>query len=224
MAFIPEFIRNTFFRGGSSAATARTALGLGSGDSPTLANLTVTGTITGGTISPAANTFAGTMGLRNVDARKDGAWKTVVDATPGSSLLGQAATTAGVNFVGNQCSGNTKTDYAQIDAVLPAWYVPGAAIKIRIRAKWSTTLLTASSLVDCEVKVAADGTLGSDICTTAAQQLTTSFANYDFTVTPTGRVAGDLLNIRFGLLGDDTGGTVNTAGAISAISVVLAAA
>lgn len=167
---------------------------------------------------------AGTVGLRMVDFRKDGAWKTIVDATPGASLLGQAATTAGVNLVGNAVSGTTKTDYAQIDFVLPAWYVSGAAITVRVRAKWTTTLLTVSSLVDVEVKVAADGSLGSDICTTAAQQVTTSFAEYSFTVTPTNRVAGETLTIRVGLLGDDTGGTINTAGAISACAVVLAAA
>lgn len=177
-----------------------------------------------GTISPSTATFAGDDPIRMVDFRKDGAWKTVVDATPGSSLLGQAATTAGVNLVGNAVSGNTKTDYAQVDYVLPAWYVPGAAITVKIRAKWTTTLLTVSSLVDLEAKVAADGTLGSDICTTAAQQLTTSFAWYSFTITPTGRVAGETLTLRVALLGDDTGGTVNTAGAISAVKVSLAAA
>lgn len=177
-----------------------------------------------GTISPSTATFAGYMAGRMVDFRKDGAWKTVVDSTPGSSLLGQAATTAGVNLVGNAVSGTTKTDYAQIDFVLPAWYVPGAAISVRVRAKWSTTLLTVSSKVDVEVKVAADGSLGSDICTTAAQQVTTSFADYEFVVTPTNRVAGETLTVRVGLLGDDTGGTVNTAGAISAIGLVLAAA
>ena len=177
-----------------------------------------------GTISPSSSTFAGDAGLRMVDFRKDGAWKTVVDATPGSSLLGQAATTAGVNLVGNAVSGTTKSDYAQIDLVLPAWYVPGAAISVRVRAKWSTTLLTASSKVDVVAKVAADGSLGSDICTTAAQQVTTSFANYDFVITPTGRVAGETLTVQVALLGDDTGGTVNTAGAISAIGLVLAAA
>lgn len=209
-----EFIRQTFDKA-ETAAEGATALGLGTGNNVTF------NTVTAGTFTPAVSTFGGTMVLRNVDARKDGAWKTVVDATPGSSLLGQAATTAGVTFVGNAVSGNTKTDYAQIDAILPAWYIPGAAITVRIRAKWTTTLLTVSSLVDCEVKVAADGSLGSDICTTAAQQVTTSFANYSFTVTPTGRVAGDCLTIRFALLGDDTGGTINTAGAISQIALVL---
>lgn len=179
---------------------------------------------TGGPVFTLTPTFAQQNTLRNIDARKDGAWKTIVDTSPGSSLLGQTATTAGVNFLGNQCSGNAKTDYAQIDYILPATYVPGAAITVKIRAKWTTTLLTVSSLVDCEVKVAADGTLGSDLVTTAAQQVTTGFVDYSFTVTPTGRVAGECLNIRFGLLGDDTGGTINTAGSISAIKVSLAAA
>jgi len=202
-------------------ATARTAMGLGTGDSPTFAAATITGALTAGTLSPAVSTFGGTMALRMVDFRKDAAWKTVVDAAPGSSLLGQAATTAGVNLVGNTSSNDTHSDYAQIDAVLPAWYISGATITVRIRAKWTTTLLTVSSTVDLEAKVAADGSLGSDICTTPAQQTTTSFANYNFTVTPTGRVAGDTLTLRVALLGNDTGGAVGTAGAISAISLVL---
>ncbi len=183
--------------------------------------------VTGGTITGLTSLgTAGTITLRNVDARKDGAWNTVVDATPGSSLLGQAATTAGVNFVGNAYSGGgtaTGQDYAQIDAILPAWYISGASITVRVRAKWTTTLLTVASKVDVEVKVAADGTLGSDICTTAEQSLSTSFANKDFVVTPTSRVAGDCLTIRFSLRGDDTGGAINTAGAISSISLVLGA-
>lgn len=176
-----------------------------------------------GTISPSTATFAGTTTLRNVDARKDGAWKTVVDATPGSSLLGQAATTAGVNFVGNAASGNTKSDYAQIDFCLPAWYVPGAAITVIVRAK-TTALSTVSDKVDVEVKVAADGTLGSDLCTTSAQQMTTGFVEYEFTVTPDDLVAGDCLTIRFATLLVDTGGTVGGIGTISAIRVALAAA
>lgn len=221
MAFMSGWFRNTFLPATTSAATGATALGLGTGDTVTHAAMTVTGTLTAGTVSPALSSFGGTQVLRIPDVRKDGAWLTAVDTTPGSSLLGLAATTAGVNLVGNQASGNTKSDYAQIHAILPAWYISGATITVRLRAKWSTTLLTVSSKVDCEVKVAADGSLGSDICTTAAQQVTTSFANYSFTVTPTGRVAGDALVIRVALLGDDTGGTVNTAGAISEIALVL---
>lgn len=152
--------------------------------------------------------------------RKDGAWLTVVDAAPGSSLLGLAATTAGVNLVGNAVSGTTTSDYAQVTFAIPQDYKAGGTLTIRVRAKWTTTLLTVSSKVDVECKVAADGSLGSDICTTAAQQVTTSFAEYSFTITPTGRVAGEILNVRVALLGDDTGGTINTAGAISAFALL----
>lgn len=180
-------------------------------------------TFSGTPLFSAGIGVASTYTLRNVDARKDGAWKTVVDAAAGASLLGQAATTAGVNFVGNAASGNQKTDYAQIDFVLPPTYVSGAAITLQIRAK-TTALSTVSDKVDAEVKVAADGTLGSDICTTAAQQMTTSFAWYSFTITPTNRVAGDCLTIRFLTDLNDTGGTIGGIGTISAIRVVLAAA
>lgn len=153
--------------------------------------------------------------------RKDGAWLTVVDAAAGSSLLGLAATTAGVNLVGNAASGNTKSDYAQVAFAIPEDYKAGGTLTVRLRAKWTTTLLTVSSKVDVDAaKIAADGSLGSDLCTTVAQQVTIAFADYDFVITPTGRVAGEILTLRVALLGDDTGGTVNTLGAISACQLI----
>lgn len=197
-----------------------TTRGLAGMSEQELADLFASMATSGSAITPSTATFGGTYVLRNVDARKDGAWKTVVDAAAGSSLLGQAATTAGVNFVGNAASGNAKSDYAQIDFVLPATYVAGATITVGVRAK-TTALSTVSDKVDVEVKVAADGTLGSDICTTNAQQMTTSFAWYSFTVTPTNRVAGDTLTIRFATLLDDTGGTIGGIGTIANLRVVL---
>lgn len=153
--------------------------------------------------------------------RKDGAWLTVVDAAPGSSLLGLAATTAGVNLVGNACNNNAKSDYAQVAFAVPEDYKAGGTLTVRLRAKWTTTLLTVSSKVDVDAaKIAADGSLGSDLCTTAAQQVTTAFADYDFVITPTGILPGMIITLRVSLLGDDTGGAVNTAGAISGCQLV----
>lgn len=65
--------------------------------------------------------------------------------------------------------------------------------------------------------------LGADICATAAQSLTTSYANYDFTITPTGLAAGDVLNLDFALATNDTGGANAGAPTISKIDVLLAA-
>ena len=89
---------------------------------------------------------------------------------------------------------------------------------MRIRAKQATTLLTVGTTVVPTVKLIGD-TLGSDLVTTSAQTLTTAYANYDFVVTPTGLVAGDLLAINTTLVCNDTGGTVNTAASISRVEV-----
>lgn len=178
--------------------------GLDTVNSPTFVKSNV-----GGTVAIPLNNFV-----------KDGAWTTPVDAAPGSSLLGLAAA-GGSPLLGNQANGNVKSDYAMVSISLPAWYVSGASIKVRLRAKQATTLSNASSKVDVDFcKVAADS-LGSDICTTAAQQVTTSYANYDFTITPTSRVAGDVLLIRVALLNDDTAGTTNTAMSITEAFLVL---
>lgn len=199
---------------GSAGAPVVNGGALGTPSSGTLTNCDGSPTLT-------APTFGGTMTLRNVDARKDSSWKTVVDDAPGVAVLGQSNTTASP-FLGNAASGNNKQDFAQIDAILPAWYRAGATITVRVRAMVSVAAQVTNT-VDVEAKICADGTTGSDICTTSAQALTTSYADYDFVVTPTGRVPGECLNIRFATLINDTGGAHGSVGMISSISVIFGA-
>lgn len=153
---------------------------------------------------------------------KDGAMKDVVDDAAGASLLGLADTPGSV-LTGNAANANSKSDYAGFAFALPDNYVPGGAVTVRLTAKIATALAFASSKVDVEAKlVGSDGTLGSDICATAAQQVTTAYADYDFTITPTGLVAGDVLHFRVATLNDDTGGSNNKAMSISRIWVLCA--
>lgn len=145
---------------------------------------------------------------------KDAAWKDVVDDAAGSSLLGLADTPGSV-LTGNDANNNSKTDYAQVMVTLPPDYIAGRSVTVRLRAKQATALSFASSKVDLEAKLVGD-TVGSDICATAAQQVTTSYADYDFTITPTGLKPGDLLLLRVACLNDDTGGS--SAGGVMTIS------
>ena len=167
-------------------------------------------------IADGTTTYTRAVRIPLPSLRKDGAIKDALDDAPGASLLGLGDATAEV-VKGNASNNNAKTDFAAFQFVLPADYKAGGAITVRLRVKKDTTLATVSDTCDVIAKLVGDGALGSDICATAAQQVTTSYANYDFTITPTGLVPGDVLDLRISLNSDDTGGAVNKAVWMSAM-------
>jgi hypothetical protein len=172
----------------------------------------------------ATITTLNTLGTRTVQITakefyKDGNQKVGVVDAPGSSLLG-LADAVGSPLLGNAASGNEKNDYAGFAFCLPQDYKAGGTITVRLRAKVADTLLTVHSKVDVECKLLGDGALGSDICGTAAQQVTTAYANYDFSITATNLVAGDVLHFRVATLANDTGATVNKAMSIVKVSIL----
>jgi len=75
---------------------------------------------------------------------------------------------------------------------VPIEYDEDETFEVRFRAKMATIADTTMT-IDCEVYECTDGAVGSDICTTSAQTLTASYANYDFTITDTGIAVGDVL-------------------------------
>jgi len=92
----------------------------------------------------------------------------------------------------------SKTRYARCQVVLPWDYVAGQTVTLRLHAGMVTTVAGTS----CELDVVAyesDEELGlsADLCATAAQSMNSlTFADLDFVITPTGLVAGSLLDIR----------------------------
>lgn len=105
----------------------------------------------------------------------------------------------------------------RIEAFLPPNYEDGETIAIVLRAKLTTDASVTKTLdVEC-YKPDGDGSVGSDLCSTSAQSLTTSWANYTFVITPTGLVAGDPLDIEVTVaLNDGVAGS----GVVANISVV----
>jgi hypothetical protein len=140
--------------------------------------------------------------------RKPAAWKDVLDDAAGAGLFG-LADTPGSLMVGQNSNAASVTNAAVYVFRLPAEYKAGGTITVRVRAKKDTTLATVGDTIDVAVKLVGD-TLGSDLVTTAPQTpMTTSFAHYDFVVTPTGLVPGDLLAVEVKGISDDTGGATN---------------
>ncbi len=159
-----------------------------------------------------------TFGINLPELRRDSAIKDALADSAGTSLLG-LADAAGSAVVGTQTNNTSATENAAYQFVLPADYIAGTDVTVRVRARVSA-LRQVSATVDVVAKLVGDAALGSDICATAAQNLTASYADYDFTVTGTTLSPGSVLNLVFTLATNDTGGSTNGTPSITAISVL----
>lgn len=119
-------------------------------------------------------------------------------------------------LVGVAANNASETQRARTLVQLPLNYVPGGTVTIRVNGK-VTVAATVSSTVDVE---AYESGAGSDLVTTAAQALTASNGDKDFTVTPTGLVPGDWLDIRVTTVVNDTGGATNSTANINYVTVL----
>jgi len=123
----------------------------------------------------------------------------LITGTPGTAK----PVLQGVDF------GGTSTDEkGTFKLILPPEYRAGSAITIRVNAGMVTTVSDGTATVDVEAykETAGAAVVGSDICATAAQSINSlTAANKDFTITPTGLVPGDCLQIRLAFAGSDSG-------------------
>jgi hypothetical protein len=92
----------------------------------------------------------------------------------------------------------TVTAYARFQFYLPPEYDSGQTLTCRVRGGMVTTVSDDTATVDVEVhKADRDGACGADICATAAQSINNlTAADKSFTITPTGLVPGDWLDVR----------------------------
>ncbi len=127
--------------------------------------------------------------------------------------------------MGEAASGNSKTDKMRLQFTLPPEYVAAETVTLRIAAKETVGAATVSTSVDAEVYVTdkVGGLEGSptDICATAAQDVTTVVGDKDFTITATSLAPGDTLDIEITGVTNDTGATVGTILAIYSVLLLL---
>lgn len=121
-------------------------------------------------------------------------------------IYGNLSTPAAIVVSTGDVKTTSGTRYAAGRFVLPQEYKSGGAITFRFVAGMETTVASSSCSIDVEV-FAGDGSggLGSDICTTGATTINSlTYATVDFTVTPTNRVAGDILYYRVAIAWNDS--------------------
>lgn len=159
------------------------------------------------------------------------AFGTLIPATGGNDDLGLYGGTFGTDAPSLQTGdlkNNTSltTRYARCTFTLPHEYVGGQNITIRLNAGMVTTVASAAGTVDVEAYLSDDAAgevgVGSDLCATAAQSCNSlTFAPKDFTITPTGLLPGDTLDLRVAIGVNDTATATAVIGCIGAAEVLL---
>jgi hypothetical protein len=149
-----------------------------------LTEMRVTGT--GALLGDSAGTPSGAFGLTV---------GTFGSASP--ILVGEAASAASVT---NKCRCLTP---------LPVEYVAGQTVTLRVHARITGDVEVAQTIDVVVHKSDKEAGVSADLCATAAQTLTDAFADYDFTITPSGLAPGDMLDVELTGVANDTGGTAN---------------
>jgi len=186
------------------------------------AAITLTGVDVGAPTMSAANVTANTLPrasiVQTANAAYDmplEAWKTVPGAAPLSASTNTGDFSYGV--IGTGVLGLTtfvadnaqETSVAALRFAIPPEYDAAETVQIKVTCKITNTATTPTIDFTAQ-EISATATLGSDLVTTAAQTVTTSFATYTFALTATDLVAGDILQIAMTAdMTDPAGGTTS---------------
>jgi len=105
----------------------------------------------------------------------------------------------------DDANGTTVTQYAVNSFCMPPEYDAGETITLRLPCIAGVIPDTTKTIDLVAYEDNYNGGIGADLCATAAQNVTTSWANYDFTITPTTVAAGDMLIFRLAINFVDSG-------------------
>ena len=165
--------------------------------------------------------------LKLTEFRVWDAFQTVL-TTAATDDLGLTAGTfaSGCPYItaGDQNGLGATTRYARTLFQLPPEYDAGQAIVLRFAAGVLTNPCATSCTIDVEAYLVGRDTLksGSDLVTTTAQNCnSTSFANYDFVLAQTGRVAGEWLDLRLTVAANHNSTGTSSIPVIAAADVLL---
>lgn len=140
-------------------------------------------------------------------------------ATDDLALIGTTFGSTAPRITAGDCKAlGATTRYARFMVELPECYEAGETVTLSLSAGVVTTVASVSCTVDVECyKIDKIGGIGSDLCTTSATTINSLvFAAKSFTITSSGLVAGDVLDIRLTI-------AVNDAATATAVTPTIAA-
>lgn len=138
------------------------------------------------------------------DFRVWDALQTLLPGTPSADDLGLVGGTFGtatpsIRTEDLKAAGATNKR-ARFLVQLPWEYVAGESVTIRLKAGMITTVASSSATIDVEaykLQADPDDAIGSDLVSTDAGNInSTTFADINFTITPTSLSPGDILDVR----------------------------
>lgn len=159
----------------------------------------------------------GTVGIAFNDCRVHDNLAALLPIAAAADDMGNVPGTVGTtapSLQGVDFGGASTDEKCTFSVVLPDWYEAGSTIALVANAGMLTTVSDGTATLDVECWVPdyanADGTVSSDLCTTAATTInSTTFADKSFTidddVSGHALAAGDLLQFRLSFAGSDTG-------------------
>lgn len=137
------------------------------------------------------------------------AMHTNLPGTPATDDLGITTGTWGTDDftieTGDLKAAGATTRYAACMVAVPSEYEDAQTVTIRVRAAMETTVSDTTATIDFELyRPDGDGTLSADLVTTSATSINSLTPNdYDFAVTATTIVGGDILLLRMAIAVND---------------------
>lgn len=147
-----------------------------------------------------------------------------IPAAPTGNHLGITSGTHGSAtplIVSSDAGGTTITQKLRFVYPLPPEYDDGQHVYVRIYGSMASAASASATVDVAAYESNFQGGLGSDLCQTSATTINgTSYVTCDFTIDPTGLVAGDELDVLVTFAATDVGGSGKTA-RIGKVSMVL---
>lgn len=162
--------------------------------------------------------------ISNLEWRIHDAIQTLL-TTPAIDDLGIVSGTLGTNtpyLTAGDLKASTTTRRARQVRAVPANYVAGQTLQIRVACGMLTTVSDTTATIDIEAwKVDRDTTAGSaDLCTTAAQSMNSlTFAEKVFVIDGSGLSPGDELDVRISIAVVDGATATAVTGVIAASDI-----
>lgn len=138
-------------------------------------------------------------------------------------IVGNTHGTSSTYLVSTAYNNTNGSETARFLFVLPPEYDDGETVTIRVHAHVDTTpyATTATADIECFVPDGEKGISG-ELCTTVAQDINSAtWADHDFTITPTTLTSGDILDIELTIAGNDGGGAANKSMEVGAVQILL---
>lgn len=134
---------------------------------------------------------------------------------------GTFGTSPQVVSAGDLKAAGATTRYARFQVALPECYDAGQTVTIALHAGMVTTIADTSCTIDVQCyKLDKAAAIGSDLCSTAAQSINSLvFAAKSFTITASGLVAGDILDVRIAVACTDAATATAVTPTIAAIDL-----